>query len=114
MNLCSRPERIGIEKGEIMRFLIKTRNRFLQAGIYNGMNGTGGLKGWPWLIIFDGIISLPIAVLGFWLIPDSPANMRAFYLKSDDREVAQKRMEKVGRAKAGGLSWKKIKGVLTH
>lgn len=87
---------------------------FLQAGIYNGMNGTGGLKGWRWLFIFDGIISIPIASLGFWLIPDSPANTRAFYLKEQDRDTARERMEKAGRAKAGGMSWKKLKGVVTH
>jgi len=86
----------------------------MQAGIYNGMNGTGGLKGWRWLFIFDGIISLPIAFLGFWLIPDSPANTRAFYLSEEDHETGRRRMEKIGRAKATGLSRKKIKGFVTH
>jgi ACS family pantothenate transporter-like MFS transporter len=89
-------------------------DRFMQAGIYNGMNGTGGLKGWRWLLIFDGIISLPIAFLGFWLIPDSPANTRAFYLTAEDRETGRNRMEKIGRAKATGLSWNKIKGFVSH
>ncbi|KAL1966059.1 hypothetical protein VTN77DRAFT_4807 [Rasamsonia byssochlamydoides] len=87
---------------------------FLQAGIYNGMNGTAGLKGWRWLFIFDGIISLPIAVLGFWLIPDAPANSRAFYLKEVDRQVAQARMDRYGRAKASGINWRKLRDVLTH
>jgi ACS family pantothenate transporter-like MFS transporter len=78
------------------------------------MNGTGGLSGWRWLFIFDGIISLPIAICGFWLVPDSPANTRAFYLKEKERETARTRMEKLGRAKSSGISWVKIKGVLTH
>ncbi|CAK7220288.1 hypothetical protein SCUCBS95973_004108 [Sporothrix curviconia] len=82
---------------------------FLQAGIYNGMNGTGGLKGWRWLFIFDGIISLPIALCGFWLVPDAPANSRAFYLKDIDKQVAQRRMDRYGRARAAGLSWRTIK-----
>ncbi|KAH8680785.1 pantothenate transporter liz1 [Xylariales sp. PMI_506] len=87
---------------------------FLQAGIYNGLNGRGGLKGWRWLFIFDGIISLPIAALGFWLIPDAPHNSRAFYLKDVDKEVAQARMKRSGRAKLEGITWAKLRKVLSH
>jgi ACS family pantothenate transporter-like MFS transporter len=78
------------------------------------MNGTAGLKGWRWLFIFDGIISLPIAILGFWLIPDAPANSRAFYLKEVDKQVAQARMDRAGRARAKGISWKTVREVVTH
>lgn len=78
------------------------------------MDGTGGLRGWRWLFIFDGIISLPIALCGFWLIPDSPANTRAFYLKEEDRETAVARMERHGRAKAAPLTWKKVRDMVTH
>lgn len=87
---------------------------FLQAGIYNGMNGTAGLKGWRWLFIFDGIISIPIAVCGYWLIPDAPSNSRAFYLKDVDKKTAIARMARAGRAEPKGISWGKIKSVLSH
>lgn len=87
---------------------------FLQAAIYKGLNGRGGLKGWRWLFIFDGIISIPIAILGFWLIPDAPANSRAFYLKPVDKEVAQARMIRAGRAKATGITWRKVRDVMSH
>lgn len=87
---------------------------FLQAGIYNGMNGTDGLKGWRWLFIFDGIISLPIAVLGFWLIPDAPANSKVFYLKEVDKEVAQIRMDRSGRSKARGNILQGVRKAVTH
>ena len=78
------------------------------------MNGTGGLKGWRWLFIFDGIISIPIASLGLWLIPDAPANTRAFYLKPIDREIAQARMDRYGRAKSRGFSWEALRKTVTH
>jgi ACS family pantothenate transporter-like MFS transporter len=87
---------------------------FLQAGIYNGMNGTAGLKGWRWLFIFDGIISIPIAIFGYWLIPDAPSNSRAFYLKDVDKQVAAQRMVRAGRAEPKGITWGKLKSVLTH
>lgn len=107
-------QRVDLQRRMALLFMLIESYRFLQAGIYNGMNGTGGLKGWRWLFIFDGIISLPIAVLGFWLIPDSPASTRAFYLKPQDREVAVQRMERAGPAQATGFSWSKIKGVMSH
>jgi ACS family pantothenate transporter-like MFS transporter len=42
---------------------------FLQAGAYSGLNGTYGLAGWRWLFIIDGIITIPIALLGFLIMP---------------------------------------------
>jgi ACS family pantothenate transporter-like MFS transporter len=62
----------------------------------------------------DGIISAPICIAGFFLLPDLPENTRAFYLSEDvgtypctartksnndqDRSLGKKRMEAVGRA----------------
>ncbi|QGA18628.1 hypothetical protein EYB26_006313 [Talaromyces marneffei] len=37
---------------------------YLQAALYKGMNGRGGLSAWQWLFIFDGIIGIPIALYG--------------------------------------------------
>lgn len=58
---------------------------YLQAGLYKGMNGQLGLKGWQWLFIFDGIISIPIAIWGIFAIPDLPHTTRAFYWSKDVR-----------------------------
>lgn len=57
---------------------------------------------------------MPIAVCGFWLIPDSPANTRVKYFKEEDHEVAVSRLVKIGRAKAAGITWNKIKAVASH
>ena len=53
---------------------------YLQAGLFSSMDGKRGLAGWRWLFIMDGIISIPIAVWGFFAIPDLPHNAKAFYL----------------------------------
>jgi hypothetical protein len=37
---------------------------YLQAAVYTGMDGTGGLAGWRWLFIFDGVITFPMALWG--------------------------------------------------
>ncbi len=44
---------------------------FIQSGIYSSMNGLHGISGWRWLFIIDGIITLPVAIYGFFF-PDTP------------------------------------------
>ena len=59
---------------------------YLMAAVYH-LGGRGGLKGWQWLFIIDGVISLPIAIAGFFVLPDVPEICRAPYLS---KEVKQK------------------------
>ena len=79
---------------------------YLQAGLYAGMDGKHGLRAWQWLFIFDGIISIPVCLLGYFAIPDSPTTSRARWLKPEDKEIAIARMERVGRKPPGKLTWK--------
>ncbi|KAL5334269.1 major facilitator superfamily domain-containing protein [Aspergillus crustosus] len=88
-------------------------SRYLQAALYTGMNGKSGLKGWQWLFIFDAIISIPIAVWGYFTIPDHPSTTRAFWLKKKDREFAVQREAKMGRAPAAKLTWRKLRKIYT-
>ncbi|KAI1408983.1 MFS general substrate transporter [Hypoxylon sp. FL1857] len=86
---------------------------YLQAGVYRGLNGVNGFAGWQWLFIVDGIISLPICIAGFFILPDLPENTRAFYLNDSDRAMARERMDKVGRApraRLGRSAFKRIFG----
>lgn len=71
---------------------------YLQAALYKGMNGRAGLSAWQWLFVFDGIIGIPVALYGFWAIPDSPTNSRSHWLEPEEKELAITRMERVGRA----------------
>ncbi|KAH7306144.1 major facilitator superfamily transporter [Rhexocercosporidium sp. MPI-PUGE-AT-0058] len=82
---------------------------YLQAAVSKGLGGTMGKEGWQWLFIMDGIISLPICLAGYFLIPDLPENTRAFYLTQDDAERARKRMRDVGRAPRKELGWSILK-----
>lgn len=45
----------------------------------------------------DGIISLPIALSGYFFLPDTPENCRAVYLTPEERTFGRKRMELEGR-----------------
>ncbi|KAF2118402.1 pantothenate transporter [Lophiotrema nucula] len=86
---------------------------YLQAGLYTGMNGTAGLSGWRWLFIMDGIISVPIAVYGYFALPDLPHNTRAYYLNADDRKYGVERMKKIGRKPPIKLTLDGIKKIYT-
>ncbi|KAI8931058.1 hypothetical protein NX059_012069 [Plenodomus lindquistii] len=84
---------------------------YLQAAVYKGLNGVHGYAGWQWLFIMDGVISLPICLAGYFLLPDLPENTRAFYLTEDDRALAKDRMAKVGRAPRGRLGLSAFKRI---
>ncbi|KAK7187661.1 hypothetical protein DPSP01_004498 [Paraphaeosphaeria sporulosa] len=86
---------------------------YLQAAVYKGLNGARGFAGWQWLFIMDGIISAPICIAGFFLLPDLPENTRAFYLNDSDRTLARQRMLSAGRAprtRLGRSAFKRIFG----
>lgn len=59
------------------------------------MDGLQGLVGWQWLFIIDGIITLPVAVYGFFLFPDTPSTSNAPYLSEEERALAISRVPHV-------------------
>ena len=85
---------------------------YLMAGVYH-LGGKGGLHGWQWLFIVDGIISLPIALSGYFLLPDVPEITRAWYLSPAERQYAQKRMELEGRAERAPYTKAKFKKIFS-
>ncbi|KAF8903224.1 MFS general substrate transporter [Mucidula mucida] len=84
---------------------------FLQTGAYNGLNGVHGLAGWKWLFIIDGVITIPIALLGYLIMPDLPTNTRpsVFYTEKQ-LEIGRKRMEAIGRKAPEKFTKAKFKG----
>ncbi|KAL4865108.1 hypothetical protein BDV12DRAFT_155808 [Aspergillus spectabilis] len=65
---------------------------FIQTGIHSSLDGTAGLSGWRWLFIIDGLITLPIALYGLFLFPDTPTTTRAPYLSTSERALAVSRL----------------------
>ncbi|KAH9014762.1 MFS general substrate transporter [Lactarius pseudohatsudake] len=71
---------------------------FLQAGVYNGLNNRGGVAGWKWLFIIDGVITIPIALLGFIIMPDLPTTTKpSIFYTQEQLDIGIKRMESEGR-----------------
>ncbi|KAJ9607884.1 hypothetical protein H2200_007963 [Cladophialophora chaetospira] len=88
---------------------------FLQAAIYNGLDGHAGLRGWRWLFIINGIISFPIAALAYFFLPDTPGTAKPNWVFTErDIEIARERMQRAGRTPEGKpYTVKVILGYLT-
>ncbi|KAF1993946.1 MFS general substrate transporter [Amniculicola lignicola CBS 123094] len=80
---------------------------FIQTGFHSSMDGLSGLPGWRWLFIVDGIITLPVAVYGFLLFPDTPRNTKARYLTADEKALAISRVPEV--SERTPISWTFLK-----
>ncbi|KAF5519185.1 Pantothenate transporter liz1 [Colletotrichum aenigma] len=65
---------------------------FLQTAIYSSMNGLHGMQGWKWLFIISGIITLPVAIYGYFFFPDTPSTTTAFYPSEEEIKLAQERV----------------------
>ncbi|KAL5355530.1 major facilitator superfamily domain-containing protein [Aspergillus floccosus] len=85
---------------------------YLMAAVYK-LEGRGGFRGWQWLFVVDGIISLPIALSGYFLLPDVPEISNPWYLSKQEVAMAQKRMELEGRKKRGPYSKAKLKKIFS-
>jgi ACS family pantothenate transporter-like MFS transporter len=66
-----------------------------------------------WLFLVDGIISLPIAVLGFVFLPDMPETTRAWYFIEEEKAFGLKRMQLEGRKGRQPYTVAKFKKIFT-
>lgn len=82
---------------------------YLQAGAYKGLNGKLGHAGWQWLFIVCGVISLPIALLGYFFYPDFPETTRAFYITEKEAQWARERLVREGLKPLGASAWDRTK-----
>jgi MFS transporter, ACS family, pantothenate transporter len=68
---------------------------FIQTGIHSSLDGKSGLAGWRWLFIIDGLITVPVAIYGYLLFPDTPSTTIAPYLTHEERKLAISRVPEV-------------------
>ncbi|KAG5746967.1 hypothetical protein H9Q70_010338 [Fusarium xylarioides] len=81
---------------------------FLQAAAYTNLNGVHGHAGWRWLFIIDGIITLPLAVAGYFFFPNLPQDgVKTWWTTQREHEISVERMNAIGRA--GKEKWTKAK-----
>lgn len=67
------------------------------AGVLSNMQGTLGHAAWRWLFWIEGGVTMLLALVALFILPDLPHNTRGF--SEEERQVAQIRMlEDVGEA----------------
>lgn len=81
---------------------------FLQAAAYKNLNGVHGHEGWRWLFIIDGIITIPLAVMGYAFFPNLPqGGVKTWWTTQKEHELSISRLKAVGRA--GKQPWTRAK-----
>lgn len=65
----------------------------IQTGINSSLAGHLGRSGWRWLFIIDAVITFPIALWGYCVLPDTPSKTKAFYLTEEEKELSRTRMK---------------------
>ncbi|EIM89145.1 MFS general substrate transporter [Stereum hirsutum FP-91666 SS1] len=75
---------------------------FLQAAIYNTLDGRNGLAGWRWLYIICGLMSTPVALFCLFVLPDYPTNCKIWYITEQERQIALRRSVNAGRTEVTG------------
>ncbi|CUS20303.1 LAQU0S01e03576g1_1 [Lachancea quebecensis] len=96
----------------------------LQASTYKTLNGIRGLAGWRWMFLIDAVaISIPCAIIGFFVIPGVPSKCYSLFLTDEEIRVARARNrrnqinDKVDKSKLLSLFswklWKKVFGTST-
>lgn len=63
----------------------------IAAGIFHGMDNLGGIAGWKWLFILQGIVTFLVALVGYFMLPDTPLTTR--WLSQEEQDLAYNRME---------------------
>ncbi|PNY26246.1 transporter, partial [Tolypocladium capitatum] len=75
------------------------------------MNQTGGLSGWRWLFLLEGLPSVVSAFLVWFFLPDYPET--ASWLTASEKSLAHQRLSGEGSQGSGKpLTWKEAKSTL--
>ncbi|KAI7085846.1 major facilitator superfamily transporter [Hortaea werneckii] len=69
----------------------------MQSAIHQTLDQKAGLPSWRWLFVINGIMTVLVAMVGFFLIPDYPEDTRVRYLTSEELWVARQRLESCGK-----------------
>lgn len=78
---------------------------YLQAAAYTNLSGVGGMPGWRWLFIIDGIFTIPVAIIGYFVFPGIPDSPKPFYLTDEDIALAKERSRRSKIQRPGKLDW---------
>jgi MFS family permease len=64
----------------------------IAAAVFSTLDGAHGIEGWRWLFIIEGVVTVGLAFVALFLLPDFPLNTR--WLKPEESQLAHDRMER--------------------
>ncbi|KIV79645.1 hypothetical protein, variant [Exophiala sideris] len=65
---------------------------WIQAGLLGSLSGKGGLPAWRLIFIVVAVTTIPIAIFGWFFIPDLPSHRSAWFLSKDEKDYAATRL----------------------
>ncbi|KAJ3542221.1 hypothetical protein NM208_g4216 [Fusarium decemcellulare] len=75
-------------------------------GIFQ-MHGMAGIAGWQWLFIIQGAVTLVVAIMAFFILPDEP--LTTHWLTAEEKALAHERTQRDTVGNQGATtSWKGI------
>lgn len=87
----------------------------LQTAANNNLAGIGGLSGWKWGFIIDGVFTIPVALIGFLVFPGTlEQSKKSWWITNEDYQLASSRMYASGVVQSKKPSWKILKSIFTR
>ncbi|KAI5866535.1 MFS general substrate transporter [Durotheca rogersii] len=74
---------------------------YIQAGIYQTIDGHLGIRGWRWLFIIDFLITCPMVAIGLVIIPNPLFEKSTWWMTERERQMCMKRLEADNRKPLG-------------
>ncbi|KAI3406050.1 SEO1 [Candida oxycetoniae] len=66
----------------------------LSGAIERRMGGVNGHEPWQWIFIIDGIISIVVGIIGYYMIPGTPEDCYSIFLSDEEIRIARRRMKR--------------------
>lgn len=96
---------VGLSLGTLTAGLI-------QAGASSRLDGVRGLEGWRWMYIICAVITIPIGILGFFVLPGTPDQPNRRVLTQHDIDVGEQRLKRAGHQSHGKMKWRDLKKII--
>lgn len=86
----------------------------IQAGATSSLHNVGGLAGWRWMYIICAIITIPIGIIGFIVLPGTPELPNRILLSQADIDQASLRLKRAGHSTTGRFQWRVLRRLTTR
>lgn len=84
---------------------------FLQAAASQNLHGVRGLAGWRWMYIICAVITIPVGIIGYFVLPGTPDRPNPRIMKPRDVEVAVARLRRAGHETVETFSFAALRSI---